>query len=87
MIPKSRRFSRQSAEDGDGHGPWASKQLMGVTAKEPMALTRALVPRLQQPGQGKRRFLEMLTQPLAPRGLYDLKEKATCHWESNVGHS
>lgn len=51
------------------------------------SLTRAPEPGLQQPGQGKRRFPEMLTQPLAPRGPCDLKEKATCHWESNASHS
>lgn len=48
------------------------------------SLTRAPVLGLQQPGQGKRRFPKMLTQPLAPRGLCDLREKATCHWERTL---
>lgn len=60
----------------------------GVTAKEPgHSLTRTPVPGLQQPGQGKRRFPKMLTQPLAPRGPCDLREKAMCHWESDVSHA
>lgn len=44
VVPKSDRFSRQSAggpSGGNGCGLWVSQQLLGwrVTAKEPVALT------------------------------------------------
>lgn len=39
VVPNSSRLSGQSAEGGNGCGPWASKRLWGSTAKEPVALT------------------------------------------------
>lgn len=64
-------------------GGWGESQLRNQWH----SLTRTPVPGLQQPGQGKRRFPKMLTQPLAPRGPCDLREKAMCHWESDVSHA